>query len=204
MIMADKIRPAAWRRLGGQPSRLARLLIGRNTLRRPSDRLEGLIVVLLAAVFLAATVAAPCLGMRLYQSQRADATRLHQATAILTESGPAANTVASGQVTARWRVPDGQRRSGTLTTATAPGIAGASTGSRVRVWLTGAGRPEDPPAGTAEAVTTSVVFVIGAVCGTAIVLLICYWLGRLALDRRRLARWASEWSLIGPGWTTRR
>jgi len=47
------------------------------------------------------------------------------------------------------------------------------------------------------------VLTIAAVLGTAIVLLTCYALGRLAIDRRRLAKWTSEWSLTGPRWTTR-
>jgi hypothetical protein len=38
----------------------------------------------------------------------------------------------------------------------------------------------------------------------AVVLVICYWLGRLALDRRRLASWESAWALTGPRWTSRR
>jgi hypothetical protein len=40
--------------------------------------------------------------------------------------------------------------------------------------------------------------------GAAIFLIICYWLCRLALDRRRLAAWESAWALVGPRWTTRR
>jgi hypothetical protein len=43
----------------------------------------------------------------------------------------------------------------------------------------------------------------GAVCAAGLVLAICYWLCRLALDRRRLAAWTSDWSMTGPGWTTR-
>ena len=34
--------------------------------------------------------------------------------------------------------------------------------------------------------------------------LIFYVLGRLVLDRRRLAAWESAWSLTGPRWTSRR
>jgi hypothetical protein len=40
--------------------------------------------------------------------------------------------------------------------------------------------------------------------GAAAALLICYALGRLALDRRRLTAWESAWSSTGPRWTTRR
>ena len=184
--------------------RLARLLIGRNRLRRPSDRLEGLLVMLLALAFLGAVAAAPFFGERLYQYQRAAAAHLHPATAMLTQSGPSdAYLTPGGEATARWRAPDGQQKKGTLSTATAPGISGAAAGARVQVWLTGSGQPKAPPVGVAEAMFSAVVIPIGAVCGAAIALLICYWLGRLALDRRRLAKWASEWSLTGPRWTTR-
>jgi membrane protein DedA with SNARE-associated domain len=43
-----------------------------------------------------------------------------------------------------------------------------------------------------------------ATAGAGIALLISYTLGRLALDRRRLAAWESAWSLTEPRWTTRR
>ena len=184
--------------------RVARLLIGPNRLRRPHDRLEGLLVMLLAAAFLAAVAAAPSFGERLYQSQRADAAHLHAATAVLTQAGPSENYMTSlSEAAARWRAPDGRPRKGILTTVTAPGISGAAAGGRVRVWLTDSGQPQAPPVGAAESVFAAAVLSIGAVIGAAIVLLICYVLGRLAIDRRRLAKWASEWSLTGPRWTTR-
>jgi hypothetical protein len=185
--------------------RLARLLLGPNSLRRPCDRLEGLLAMLLAAAFLVAVAAAPAFAEHLYHSQRADVARLHAATAVLTQNGPSddySTTVADAA--ARWRAPDGQQEKGMLTTMTAPGITGAAARTRVPVWLTGSGQPKAPPVSVTEAVFSSVMLAIAAVCGAAIVLLICYWLGRLALDRRRLAAWTSEWSLTGPRWTTRR
>jgi hypothetical protein len=197
--MTDMVR-AACRPL----PRLARLFIGPNKLRRPSDRLEGAVVVLLSAVFLAAVTAAPWLGVRVYQSQRADATGLRPAVAELTQAGPGNDSLAtSGEAAARWRAPDGQRRWGLLTTTTAPGIWGAPAGARVQVWLTRSGQPEEPPSGPWEAGLASVMLAIGAACCGGIVLFLCYRLCRLALDRRRLAAWASEWSVAGPRWTTR-
>jgi len=196
--MAGKTRAPA------RTVRLVRLLIGPNRLRRPSDRLEALLVMLLVAVFLAAVTAAPYFGEHLYQAQRAAAAHLHPATAVLTQNGPSDSYVTSvGEVTARWRAPDGQQKKGLLSTATAPGITGAAAGARVQVWLTGSGQPEAPPVGVTEAGFSSVVIALGAVTGMAIALLICYGLGRLALDRRRLANWGSEWSLTGPRWSTR-
>ncbi len=188
-------RPLRW---------LARLLIGPSTLRRRSDRIEGAIVLLLSAVFLAAAVAAPYVGGRFYRAQRADADQLHPAMAVLTQKGPAETFLASGgQASARWRAPDGQLRSGTLTVQTVPALWNAPAGGRVQVWLTSSGEPESQPPGPLGALVASIVIAAGIVAGAVIVLFLCYWLCRLVLDRRRLAAWASEWSMTGPKWTTR-
>jgi hypothetical protein len=188
-----------------QPVRLARLLVGRNRLRRPCDRLEGLIVVLLCAVFIAAVAAAPYLGRWLYQNQETAAARLHPATAVLVQGGPVGSYANSGgTAAARWRAPGGRPLEGMLSTATAPAIIGAPAGTRVQVWLTRSGQPQQPPVGATEAMLSAVLLAIGAVCGTATGLFICYWACRLALDRRRMAAWASEWKLTGPKWNTRR
>ncbi len=201
--MTGKTRPPA--RAQARALRLARLLLGPNRLRRPCDRIEGLLGMLLAAAFLVAVAAAPSFAEHLYHSQRAYAARLHTATAVLTQNGPSDDYVTTvAEAAARWRAPDGRQEKGMLTTVTAPGITGAAARTRVPVWLTGSGQPEAPPVSATEAMFSSVMLAIGAVFGAAIVLLICYWLGRLALDRRRLAAWTSEWSLTGPRWTTRR
>ena len=200
MIMDDTVRA-----VGGPLQRLARLFISPNKLRRPSDRIEGAVVVLLSGVFLAAFAAAPWFGVRFYQSQRANTAGLRPAVAMLTRAGPGNGLlVTSGEAAARWRAPDGQRRSGFLTTTIAPGIWGAPAGTRVQVWLTRSGQPETPPSRSWEVGFASVMVAIGAACCGGIVLFVCYWLCRLALDRRRLAAWASEWSVAGPRWTTRR
>ncbi len=192
-------------RPGGALSRMARLLIGRNALRRPCDRAEGVIVMLLAVLFLAALAAAPSFGEHLYQSQRAGAAHLHQVTAVLTQNGPSDSYVAlDGVATARWRAPDGHERTGILSTNTVPAISGATAGTRVPVWLTSSGQPTAPPVSAVDSLFASVVIAACAVCGAAIALLVCYGLCRVVLDRRRLAAWTSEWSLIGPLWTSRR
>ena len=185
--------------------RVARLLVGRSLLRRPTDRLEGFVIALLCAVFLAAVAAAPGFGQRLYQGQRAAAARLHPATAVLLQ-GSASSSAGTSEATAtaRWRAPDGQQRKGVLTTLTAPAISGARAGSRVQVWLTATGQPQQPPATPAEAGFSALVLSVGAVCGAAVALFLCYWPCRLAIDRRRLAAWGSEWTVTGPKWTTRR
>ncbi len=55
------------RRAGRPLKRLGRLL-GRNELRRPADRIEGLVVAALAAAFLTAAVAAAFFAGHIYQS----------------------------------------------------------------------------------------------------------------------------------------
>jgi len=197
--MADKSRAAT------RPLRwLARLLVTPSALRRRSDRIEGTIVVLLSAVFLAAVAAAPFVGERIYQAQRVEAAGLHPATAVLTQNGPASTTLApGGEAAARWRAPDGQQRSGMLSTSAVPVLWNARAGDRVPVWLTDSGQPEPRPPGPLGALLASIVITAGFVFGAAIAAFLCYWLGRLVLDRRRLTAWASEWSMTGPRWTTR-
>jgi amino acid transporter len=69
-------------------SRLVRWLVGRNTLRRPVDRIEGAVLVALAAAFLVAMAVASILGVHTYQSQRAASAGLRPVVAVLSQAGP--------------------------------------------------------------------------------------------------------------------
>ncbi len=203
--MAGKTRTRMAARVAARLMRVARLLVGRSSLRRPSDRLEGFVIAVLCAAFVAAVAAAPSFGQWIYHNQRAAAAHLHPATAVLIQAGPSSNIGTSESTAlARWRAPDGRPMKGVLTTMTAPAISGALAGSRVQVWLTASGQPQEPPATPAEAGLSALVLAVGALCGFAVVLFIGYWLCRLAIDRRRLAAWGSEWTITGPKWTTRR
>jgi hypothetical protein len=86
---------------------------------------------------------------------------------------------------------------------TAPGITGASAGTRVRIWLASSGEPAEPPPSLSGQVYGAVILAFALTCGAGLGLLACYWLSRLALERRRLAGWQSDWALTGPRWTTR-
>ncbi len=186
-------------------SRLARLLTGRNALRRPVDRIEGMVLVALSAAFLAAVAFACIVGTHTYQSQRAATVGLRPAAAVLLQDGPAAGGLARvGQAEARWFVPGGGQQSGVLTTATTPDIVGAAAGARISVWLNRSGQPVAPPAD--QTVMIIYALVAGAVMAglAGLALLLVYALCRLVLDRRRLAAWESAWGRTGPRWTTRR
>jgi hypothetical protein len=200
MIMNVKARGVT-RRM----SRLVRWLTGRNALRRPVDRIEGAVLVALSAALVVAVTMAAVLGTHAYQSQRAASASLHPAVAVLIQAGPFyGNVTHIGQAEARWRDRWGGKRSGVLTTVSAPGILGAAAGARIPVLLDRSGQPVAPPRSRAAMVLNALVKGAAAAGGAGVALLICYVLCRLALDRRRLAAWESAWSLTGPRWTTRR
>jgi hypothetical protein len=187
-------------------SRLVRWLAGRNTLRRPVDRIEGAVLVALTAAFLAAVALASVLGAHTYQSQRAASAGLRPVVAVLSQAGPLfyGSLGQLGQAEARWRDPGGSEQSGLLTTATAPGITGAAVGARIPVWLDRSGQPVAPPGGQVAMIVNALAASAKVAGGAALTLLVCYVLCRLMLDRRRLAAWESAWSLTGPRWSTRR
>ena len=184
--------------------RLARLLLGRNELRRSSDRAEATLIVVLWGAFLAAVVAASALGVRTYQSERAAAAGLHPTVAVLSQSGPADGLAGYGQARARWRAPDGHWRAGLLTSMAAPGIWGALPGSHIRIWVTRAGNLGVPPTDQQTMIFYAALYAAGVIITAGIVLFFGYWFCRRVLDRRRISAWESEWARTGPRWTSRR
>ena len=200
MIMDVKTR-----RVTRRTRRLVRWLAGRNALRRPVDRIEGAVLVVLSVACLVAVAVAAILGTHTYQSQRAASAGLRPAVAVLIQAGPFYGSMAyRGQAEARWPDPGGGEQSGMLTTVTTPDIIGAPAGARIPVWLDRSGQPARPPGGQVAMIVNALAVGAGAAGGAVAALVICYALCRLALDRRRLAAWESAWSLTGPRWTTRR
>jgi hypothetical protein len=187
-------------------SRLVRWLAGRNTLRRPVDRIEGTVLVVLTAAFLVAMAVASVLGVHTYQSQRMASAGVRPVVAVLSQAGPLSygSMAQLGEAEARWRDPGGSEQSGVLTTATAPDILGAAAGARIPVWLDRSGQPVAPAGGQVAMIVNALAPSIAMAGGAGMTLLVCYGLCRLVLDRRRLAAWESAWSLTGPRWTTRR
>jgi hypothetical protein len=194
MIMNVKARGAT-RRM----SRLLRWLAGRNALRRPVDRIEGAVLVVLSIGLLAAVAVAAIVGTHTYQSQRAASASMRPAVAVLLQAGPLYSGPARiGQAEARWRDRGGDNRSGVLTAVSTPGIMGAAAGARIPVWLDRSGQPTAPPAGQVAMIVNALALGAAVAGGAAVTLLICYALCRLVLDRWRLAAWESAWSLTGP------
>ena len=189
----------------GRMSRLVRWLAGRNTLRRPVDRIEGTVLVTLTTAFLAALAVASVVGVHTYQSQRAASAGLRPVVAVLSQATPLFNDSLAqrGQAEARWRDPGGSEQSAMLTTSTAPGLLSAAARARIPIWLDRSGQPVAPPVGRAAMIVNALAACAAVTGAAAMALLACYGLCRLVLDRRRQAAWESAWSLTGPRWTTR-
>jgi hypothetical protein len=116
----------------GRLPRPARLIFGRNELRRPCDRIEGALLLAVSAASLTVLALAALLAGHIYNSQRAAAACLRPTVAILSEPGPvvanASNPTAQVQAQATWLLADGAKRSGLLTASTAPAIDDAGPG----------------------------------------------------------------------------
>ena len=179
------------RRAGRPLRRLTRLLLGRNELRRPCDRIEGLVVASLSAAFLTLAVATAVFAGRLYQSQHAMAAHARTAVAVLSQPGPVADSQTTA-VRATWRLPKGTQRSD------------ASAGASVRVWLDRSGQPVASPPSPSGMIALALFAGITVTAGAALAVILCYLLCRIVLDRHRLARWESAWAAVGPQWTSRR
>jgi hypothetical protein len=161
-------------------------------------------LLVLAAAFLAAMAGASLVGTHLYQSQRAADAGLHRATAVVIQGGPDNRLTPTWEVLARWPAPGGRERSGLLTAVTAPALTSIAVGTRAPIWLNRDDEPTAPSPGRAIIITVACLTAIITTAGAALVLLICYGLCRVALDRRRLAAWESAWAATGPRWTSRR
>jgi hypothetical protein len=190
-------------RAPGSCLRLARLLMGRNELRRSSDRLEGTLLAIALACFVVAVTVGCLFGLHVYRSQRAAAAELSPVMAVLSQKGPTYSDPGFGQAAARWRDARGLERSGMLTSLTAPGIWNATAGQRVRVWVTGSGVPAAPPS-EGTSICTAALWGCSIPAGAALVLLACYAMCRHLLDRRRLESWGTAWASTGPRWTSLR
>ena len=182
--------------------RLGRLLLGRNKLRRRCDRIEGAVIVLLLAAFITASAWSAGFAGHIYRSEHAAMARLRPAEAVLSRPAAAGSQMTAAAAT--WLLPDGAKRSGMLTSITAPAIYGAPAGTSVKVWLDHSGQPAAPPAGWCDVIAIALLAGVVTIAGAATVLILCYALCRVALDRYRAARWESAWAAVGPRWTSRR
>jgi hypothetical protein len=187
------------------PARMLRMFVRRNELRRSSDRIEGVVVAVLLAAFVASFVVAALLATHIYRSEQATAASLRETVAVLSWPGAVTETPILHEATAMatWRMSNGAARTGLLTTDVVPGIYGQPAGAAVQVWLGRSGDPAPPPQGAAGMAVGATMAGLAVVVVAATVLTFCYRLCQRGLDRRRIANWSSAWAVTGPQWTSR-
>jgi len=181
-------------------ARLWRIIVpGRDSVARPSDRVQGMLLVLAILTALAASVFAVLLGTGIYLSEstrsRDEAGTRYPVTATLLADGPSivfgAGTDAladSGPTDATWVLRDGTRRFGPV-----DAHAGMVTSNPVPIWVDQTGTAVAPPLSATAAVVDSVVIGIGVGAGAVFLLALLYRSAVFVLDRFRLARWQQEW-----------
>ena len=192
-------------------ARMARWLgFDRNPLRRGTDRVEGILrlvmIIVVVAVVPATAVAADRWADHyfLHQAQARQAAD-HQVTAVLLRDAPAIGTpdpytsMQTAWVPARWQPPRQPPRTGEVLA-----VAGAHKGSTVRTWIDPSGKVTDPPVDQ-RFIVGSVWLAVMATCQLSLlVLLAAAVLVRRGLDRRRLNAWEAEWRASGPLWSGHR
>jgi hypothetical protein len=197
------------RRLAAVAARATRVVRGlwpdHNPLRRTLDRVEGVIVGLLAVAFLAgAPLAAVATGhaVRGYGARAASTQRAawHQVPAVLLTSVPAGGHgyayAYQPTAPARWSAPDGTRRAGAV-----PAPWGARVGATVRVWVDAAGRLTGPPLQPSQVDGQAVVAATFAPLALGVIMLCVGQLVHAVLTRRRLVGWEADWRATGPRWS---
>lgn len=184
-----------------------RLGLDRNLLRRPPDRVESSIAVILVILFL---VGAPLLGLFAGRLAYDSSLRTEQAQAVkrwvtarLTADSPIhvkhADRVPADRVTAaaRWTY------AGTEHTGNVPVKPGAKAGSTVTISVDGTGRPVTKPRTHADTITRTTVLSSVSVLSFGLALWTIHLIIRSVFIRRRLADWDAAWAALEPKWTGR-
>lgn len=192
-------------------SRLGRFVRGwrpdRNPLRRASDRVETVVLALLAVAFLAAApfviqASGAWTHAMAHHVQLAQQASRRQVPATLVKVTPAGSALADGALPqdaqARWTAPDGKTVTGDLTVP-----AGTVAGATVQVWTTQDGQLANPPLQNSQVAGETVCAEVVGVLALGTLLTVTGLLARRALNKRRMAAWDSDWRATGPHWTTR-
>lgn len=171
----------------------------RGSVARPSDRVQGGVLVFVVLLALVALPVAASFGSETYVRQQAQSAQQlgerTQVTATLLADGPPleVNTrtglAGSGAPTdATWVLPDGTRRVGQVLAD-----QGTLKGHELAVWVDRNGTVVDPPLQSAGVVIDAVGVGLGLWLGALTLLAAGYVLTVLSLNRLRYARWQQEW-----------
>jgi hypothetical protein len=190
-------------------TRLGRFLRGRlpdrNPLRRPSDRVEALVLALLAIAFLVGAPLAAVAGSswahnvahRIEVAQQASWTQVNAVTLANAPGQGTANGL-DAQVLARWTAPDGK-----VAKAQVPVPPGTPAGTTVQVWTTRDGQLTVAPLQDSQVQGDTLFGGIGGALAVTVAVTLTWVVVRRVLDHRRMAALDAEWRATGPRWTTR-
>ncbi|MBX6769409.1 MAG: hypothetical protein IRY90_20030 [Actinomadura rubrobrunea] len=177
-----------------------RLGFGRSDLRRPVDRVQRAVGMVLVAVFLALAVPlAFWAADRAYRAGvRAEAAaKAGRYPVVATVAQRPADTTASPgdqsppTVWARWRAPDGTARAGEI-----PAWPSAGKDGTRRIWVDGKGNVVPQPPRHGQVITEAALTGCWAVVGVGSLLTIVYLVTRRECDRRRAASWDQAWERL--------
>jgi hypothetical protein len=175
------------------------LLPGRDTVARPSDRVQAAVLLAVVLASLVAAAGAVLLGIGIHAGESAESREQiasrYVATAVLVGDGPAVGSSGTPgdprPATAFWITRDGQRRTGEVD---AP--AGTVAGNEVSIWLDATGTPTDHPLSPAAATIDAVVIATGLWAGVVFLLAGLYFGIVMVLNRFRFADWQREWAAL--------
>ena len=172
-------------------TRLARRLgLDGNPLRRRTDKIEACLAALMLVVFLTGAPVLSVAAARAWVTGRSG----HQVSAVLLQATPS----VTGLVKARWIAPDGRTRTGRISVS-----RGLAAGRTVSLWVNAAGSPTGPALNHRAVLGREAMAAVFVPAALGWVLLYLAEVGRLVLDRRRLADWDAAWAVVGPQWTKR-
>jgi hypothetical protein len=175
-----------------------RMGLGRNPLRRGSDRLEVAVLWIGLVVSLLMLPVCAAVGMSIAErdARTSAATRSTGVQVIATTLDavpitPASSVAVTMPVLAVWTDVTGQQRTGVVQ---AP--QGSRAGTPVRVWVDGSGQPVEAPTSPGVSVFVGTMTGITAFIGGLASIWFLVWLARFLLDRWRYHQWQTEWRAV--------
>lgn len=183
-------------------ARLRRYRPDRNPLRRRSDRVEGALAAAALAAVLLALWPAVLVARVVYDgelaAERVGPGTRQLVTATVTADAPALPANGRGLLgttQARWTLPGGEVREGTV-----PAALLLRDGPGARLWVDAQGRPVEPPRQRTETVTRAGLAGFGIVLGAAGLAGAGFGAARHLLDRARYREWDAAWADADRRW----
>jgi hypothetical protein len=180
-----------------------RLGIGKNPLRRRSDRIEAVVLWcgLVVALLLIPVAAAVGTGVGNASAESAARQRavLHEVKATTLENTERVVPSAPGDVVSRARVgyvdANGFARDGVTSV-----VIGTKAGDQVTIWLDRSGNIVPGPRSGADSSSFGATVGFLTLTGSWLLLWGIVRLARVPLDRRRARDWGNEWLAVAPRW----